>query len=260
VTWSVEALVVVPLLGAGYVLALRRYSAPPWRVACFGAALALLLAAFLTPLETIARHYLLSGHLLQNVVLAEWAPALLVLGLPPALITQSARGRIVHVPTHPLVALPTWLLTYFLWHLPWAYDTALEHSSTLLLAEHLCYLLAGTLLWWPVLQDVPRALAPGTRAAYVFAAFLLASPLGLMLALLPDPVYGFYEHGPGLWGLSPLADQQIAGLTMAAEQAVIFFAVFALFFFRFLSEEERDEAGLSRSGARRGRASPASHR
>jgi putative membrane protein len=242
VTWSAEALALVPVLAAGYVLALPRHPAPPLRVACFGAALALLLTAFLTPLETIARHYLLSGHLLQNVVLAEWAPALIVLGLPPTLAAAATRFGPVRAATHPVVAMPGWLLTYFVWHLPWAYDAALEHPATLLLAEHVSYLLAGTLLWWPVLQSAPRALASGTRAAYVFAAFLLASPLGLLLALLPDPVYSFYADGPGLWGLSPLADQQIAGLTMAAEQAVVFFAVFTLFFFRFLAEEERSSA------------------
>ena len=72
---------------------------------------------------------------------------------------------------------------------------------------------------------------------YVFAAFLLASPLGLLLALIPDPIYDYYARGR-VWGLSRISDQQIAGATMAIEQSVVFFAVFALFFFRFLAEEE----------------------
>jgi cytochrome c oxidase assembly factor CtaG len=76
------------------------------------------------------------------------------------------------------------------------------------------------------------------RAAYVFAAFLFASPVGLLLALLPEPVYDYYEEGGGLGGLSPLTDQQIAGITMATEQAVVFFAVFGWYFFRFLREED----------------------
>ena len=59
-----------------------------------------------------------------------------------------------------------------------------------------------------------------------------------MLALLPNPVYGFYEDTPRLWGLSPLADQQIAGVTMAVEQAIVFFVVFAYYFGRFLREED----------------------
>ena len=78
------------------------------------------------------------------------------------------------------------------------------------------------------------------RAAVLFAAFVLASPLGLLLALLPNPIYDFYEAGFERWDLSALADQQIAGVTMAGEQALVFFAVFAVFFFRFLAAEERD--------------------
>jgi len=100
------------------------------------------------------------------------------------------------------------------------------------------YLLAGLLMWWPLLQDVPRRLASGARSAYAFAAFVLASPLGLLLALLPKPVYAFYEHAqPRVFDLSPLADQEIAGVTMASEQAVILFVVFLYWFRRFLAEE-----------------------
>ena len=38
--------------------------------------------AAVPPLATISNHYLLSAHLLTNVAIAEWAPALLVLGIP----------------------------------------------------------------------------------------------------------------------------------------------------------------------------------
>jgi hypothetical protein len=44
-----------------------------------------------------------------------------------------------------------------------------------------------------------------------------------------------------LWGLSPLEDQQLAGLLMALEQALVFFAVFAFWFARFFAEEDRRE-------------------
>jgi cytochrome c oxidase assembly factor CtaG len=60
----------------------------------------------------------------------------------------------------------------------------------------------------------------------------------LLLALLPEPVYDWYVDGGELWGLSPQVDQQIAGVTMSVEQAIVFFAVFAIYFFRFLAEEE----------------------
>ena len=67
---------------------------------------------------------------------------------------------------------------------------------------------------------------------------MLASPLGLLLALLPKPVYAFYaQRAPRVWGLSALADQEIAGVTMATEQAIVLFVVFAFWFRRFLAEE-----------------------
>jgi cytochrome c oxidase assembly factor CtaG len=197
-----------------------------------------LLVTAVTPLEALSYH-LLSAHLLQNVILAEWAPALLVLGIPPALGARIARLPAVGLLTRPPVALGLWLLTYFLWHLPPAYDTALEHPSTLLHLEHACYLAAGSLLWWPVFQDAPYRLSNAARALYLFLAFVLASPVGLLLALVPEPAYDYYVEGGGLWGLGPHADQQAAGVTMAAEQALVFFAVFAVFFFRFLADEER---------------------
>ena len=235
-----EAVLGVVAMAGAYVLALRRHPAPRWRIACFALGALMLTAISVTPLDSLTFH-LLTMHLLQNVVLAEWAPALLVLALPPTLAARLTRHRAASTLTHPAVALPVWLGTYFLWHLPPAYDIALEHPATLLHLEHACYLAAGVLLWWPVLQDEPHHLPPGARAAYVFGAFVLASPLGLLLALLPDAVYGFYDTGRELWGMSQLTDQQIAGITMATEQALVFFAVLAVFFYRFVQAEEAYE-------------------
>ena len=120
-------------------------------------------------------------------------------------------------------------------------DRRIEPSAARLeRGEYLVRGVAGCLFWWPVAQDEPHALDDGGRALYVFAAFLLASPLGLLLALIPSPVYDYYEQGGSLWGLSVLTDQQIAGVTMAAEQAIVFFAVFTYFLSRFLAAQEAE--------------------
>jgi cytochrome c oxidase assembly factor CtaG len=238
-TWPaawVELTAAVVLIAA-YAWAARRYRASRRHAACFAGAVALLFAVLLTPLGTIALHYHLWAHLVQNVALAEWIPLLLVAAVPPALADTLARYRAVRLLTRPLVALPLWLGSYVVWHIPAAYDTALEHHWLLHL-EHLTYLVAGVLLWWPVLQT---SLPNGAKAAYVFAAFVLASPLGLMLALLPSPVYDFYVEAPRLWGLTPLADQQIAGIAMALTESVVFFVVFTVYLLRFMAEEEIGE-------------------
>ena len=233
-----DELPVVLLLSLVYALAVRRYGASRGRIAAFAAGQILLIAVFVSPIDTLALNYLLSAHLFQNVALAEWAPLLAVAGVSPAMAAVAARLRPVRVVTHPFAALPLWLVTYGVWHIPAVYDGALRNEPLLHL-EHASYFLAGAALWWPVLQDPPHQLSDGARATYLFAAFLLASPVGLLLTLVPDPIYSFYEEAPRVWGVSPLTDQQIAGVVMSGTEAVVFFAAFAVFVLRFLAVEEQ---------------------
>ena len=94
---SFEAVVLVPLLALAYVLWLKPRGA---RAAAAAAAVAMILLAFVTPIQGWATHTFLWAHLLQNVVLAEWAPALLVLAVPPDKL-RSAR-----IPMLPALAAP----------------------------------------------------------------------------------------------------------------------------------------------------------
>ena len=194
------------------------------RLASFVGGVALVLAALLGPLHDL-QFESLTAHLLQNIALAEWAPALIVFGLRPDLGRRLAR----FVPAW--VGLPLWLAVYYVWHAPPLYDAALRNEHTLLHLEHLSYLVAGAALWLPVAH---AAIGDGAKAAYVFGAFLLISPLGLLLALIPEPVYDFYD---GHWGLTALEDQQVGGVTMSSEAAVVFFVALAYYFSRFMSEE-----------------------
>jgi cytochrome c oxidase assembly factor CtaG len=239
-SWDEIAFVVA--LTAAYAVAVARFGASRGRIAAFAGGVLLVLAAVASPVATVALNYLVSAHLLQNVMLAEWAPALLVLGVSPPLARRIAQVPGVAVATYPLVALPLWIAAYAAWHIPAAYDAALDHAP-LLRIQHLTYLTAGCLLWWSVFHDEPHRVSNGGRALYIFAAFLFASPLGLLLALLPSAIYDFYEEAPRLWGLDPATDQQIAGVVMAGSEAIVFFAVFAVFVARWLADEEAGEAG-----------------
>jgi putative membrane protein len=228
---SAEAVGLAPILALAVASFARGRGISHARVVFAAAGVALVFAAFVTELEPLANHTFLWAHLLQNVVLAEWAPALLLLAVPRDLAARAAGFPLFR----PFVALPLWLATYYVWHLPWIYDTALRHPHSLLHAEHVTYLLAGICLWWPVIHGRYSA---GAKAAYLFAAFVLASPLGLLLALIPRAIYSFYADAPRTSGPSPLADQQIAGVTMAAEEALVFFGVFTAFLLRFLADEQ----------------------
>ena len=238
-SWSLawDEVLVSALAAVAYVAAARRFPASGARIGAFAASQLLVVAVFVTPVGTLSLHYLLSAHLFQNVALAEWAPALAVLGLSQGMAAALARSRLVRGLTRPLVALPLWLATYDVWHVPAVYDAALRHRPLLHL-EHGTYFLAGALLWWSVFQREPRRVGAGAKSAYLFGAFVLASPIGLLLALLPSPIYDFYVEAPRLRGLSPLTDQQIAGLIMAGSEAVVLFGVCIYFLLRFLAEEE----------------------
>jgi cytochrome c oxidase assembly factor CtaG len=233
---SAEAIGLAPALAVALAGAALWSRIPRRRLLAGALGVVLVFTAFVTELEPLANHTFLWAHLLQNVVMAEWAPALLVLAVPPSLASRvTDRG-----PLRPLVALPLWLAAYYAWHLPWVYDHALRHPHSLLHVEHLTYLLAGVCVWWPVVHGRHSA---GAKAAYLFAAFILASPLGLLLALIPRAIYPFYVHAPRTWGPSPLADQQIAGVTMAGEEAAVFFGAFTVYLLRFLRDEQA--AGLA---------------
>jgi cytochrome c oxidase assembly factor CtaG len=246
---SAEAVGLAPALALGLMLAGRT---TPWRAARVLAGtlgVGLVAGAFATELEPLANHTFLWAHLLQNVVLAEWAPALLLLALPRSLASRAGGFPLFR----PLVALPLWLGVYYSWHLPWVYDFALRHPHSLLHVEHVSYLAAGICLWWPVVHGSGSA---GVKAAYLFAAFVLASPLGLLMALIPRAIYSFYAHAPRTWGPAPLADQQIAGVTMATEEATVFFGAFTAYLLRFLQDEQvaggAAEANAARRAAARG--------
>ena len=90
-----------------YGLWARRTRPEPWRIGAFGAGCLLLVLTAVTPLDALTYH-LLTAHLLQNVVLAEWAPALLVLGIPPAMAADLARLPGARLVTRAPIALGLW--------------------------------------------------------------------------------------------------------------------------------------------------------
>ena len=126
----------------------------------FGVGLALVVVPVNSPLETIATERLLLVHLLQNVMLSDWAPPLLILGLTPAMraVARAVGGRPFAALTRPVVSLPVWLVGWYAIHWGVFYDFALRHPMALNV-EHLILVGIGLLFWWPVLADAPRRLA-----------------------------------------------------------------------------------------------------
>jgi putative membrane protein len=229
--------------GALYVWAARRDPPGRWRAISFGTGLFLVAASLNSPLETIAAHYLLLMHLLQNALIADVAPPLLVLGLTLAMQAGIARlgGRPLEVVTQPKVALPVWLAAWYGTHAAGFYDWALR-SGWALNIEHGILIVAGLLFWWPLLAG---RLSPPAALAYLGAGFATSVFLGLALIFSSRPFYSFYEDAPRLWGFSASRDQNLGGVLMNSEQTIVFLVAIGWFLWRLLEEEHERGSELS---------------
>ena len=234
---------------AGAVLywrAAREERLPRWRAAVFAFGLVLIAGALNSPLETIAAHYLLLIHLLQNVMIADWAPPLLILGLTPRMRTELAHlgGSAFAWIVRPQIALPVWLVAWYGIHLAGFYDFALR-NPWMLNIEHLVLVAVGLLFWWPVLSGQPVDVSVPLKIGYLGAAFVGSVFLGLALTFSDTPFYDFYVEAPRLWGLSAAKDQNFGGILMNAEQSAVFLAAILYFVLRLIPEEERSSTSAS---------------
>ncbi len=224
-----------------YIRAARGASPGAARTLTFTLGLALVAVPVNSPLETLSAHYLLLMHLLQNALIADWGPPLVILGLTPEMRRRvaAAGGRPLAALTRPAVALPLWLAVWYGVHVPFFYDWALRSGWPLEL-EHFLLVAAGFLFWWPVFA-VPRRIEPLGVLAYLGIGFITAPWLSLAYIFSTRAFYSFYVTAPRLWGISPIRDQNLAGILMNAEQTSIFFAAFAWQLLRVLAEEEDEQ-------------------
>ncbi len=232
-------LVLAAAAAVAYARVARHDRPARWRVWCFGLGLFLVAASLNSPLETIAAHRLLLVHLLQNALIADIAPLLILLGLTPAMIASLNRHGARHIRAR--YALPAWLIAWYGTHLAGFYNWALE-SGWALNIEHGLLILGGLLFWWPI---VSGRLSTPAALAYLGAGFVASSFLGLALIFSSRPFYSFYVHAPRLWGLSPAHDQNLGGILMNAEQTLVFLLAIGWYIWRLLEEEHVSGAGES---------------
>ena len=222
-----------------YVRAARHDRPPPWKAASFVVGLLLVAVSLNSPLETIAAHRLLLVHLLQNALIADIAPLLVLLGLTPGMIAWLNRHGARHIRAR--YALPAWLIAWYGTHLAGFYNWALE-SGWALNIEHAVLILGGLLFWWPIASG---RLSTPAGLAYLGAGFVASSFLGLALIFSSRPFYSFYVDAPRLWGLSAARDQNLGGILMNAEQTLVFLIVIGWYIWRLLEEEHVSGAGES---------------
>lgn len=256
--WEPPVLLGLAVAGLGYGLgALRLWRRAgwgrglgSWRAAAGGAGLLALFAALVSPLDTAAGA-LFAAHMAQHLLLVLVAAPLLVLGLPVpvglwalplAWRKMAARAwrragwlRALWLElTRPAVAWSAATLAFWLWHLPALYQAALRDPLWHGL-EHLSLFGSAWLFWWALLGPrAARRLPRGAAVLYLFASSLQGSVLGALLTFSARPWYGDYAARTALFGLTPLQDQQLAGLIMWLPAGLIYTVLAAGFFLAWL--------------------------
>jgi cytochrome c oxidase assembly factor CtaG len=227
-SWEPFYLAVAALLAVAYVRARPRGR---WRIASFATGVFLMAAPLNSPMETIAAKRLLLIHLIQNALIADIAPILILLGLTPAMKQWIERRGGARVRAR--WAIVAWLVAWYGTHLAGFYDWALREGWALNV-EHGLLIVGGFLFWWPIVSGrlpVPLALA------YLGAGFVASSFLGLAFIFSSHPFYSFYAHAPRLWGFSATRDQNLGGIAMNGEQTLVFLVAIGYYVSQLLKEE-----------------------
>jgi cytochrome c oxidase assembly factor CtaG len=227
-SWEPAFIVLAVLAAIAYAR-----SNPPrgWRLASFAAGLFLVAAPLNSPMETIAAHRLLLIHLVQNALIADIAPLLVLVGLTPAMKAWLERHGARRIRAR--WAILAWLVAWYGTHLAGFYNWALDTGWALNI-EHAILIAGGLLFWWPLVAG--RLEAPAALA-YLGAAFVASSFLGLAFIFSSHPFYSFYERQPRLWGFSATRDQNLGGIAMNGEQTFVFLAAIGYYVSRLLTEE-----------------------
>jgi cytochrome c oxidase assembly factor CtaG len=236
--WTFDPWIVLPLLaaallfGIGFARLRRRSRAAALRhrqAACYGAGWLLLAAALVSPLHAAGERSF-AAHMLEHEILMLAAAPLLVLGrplgvfvwaLPPSLRRlcgrlerQSAFAAAWRALTHPLTATALQAAALWVWHAPAPFDLALRHPGWHVV-QHLTFLLTALLFWNAVLDPYRAAARPALAAGCLFATTLIGGALGALMAFSWSPWYPAYAAlGLTPLGLTPVEDQQLAGLLM----------------------------------------------
>ena len=204
------------------------------RLALFAAGVSLAVLPVLSPLDAIADEYLLSGHMLEHLLLGDAGVALAIVAvrgplvfflLPPFLLRPLARLAWLRTGLRallrPRVALAAWAVVMAVWHVPALYDYALTHRAVHDV-QHASFVVAGTLIWIQLVDPARRAtLSVARRIGFAAVVFAFGQVLSDVLIFSFHPLYPAYAaQDERLLGLSPLLDQQLAGVVMMVEQAL----------------------------------------
>lgn len=268
--WLITAACLVSVLVYLWGLrALRRTRPefPAGRAWSFVAGTFVLWIALGSPLEELA-DTVLTAHMIEHLLLMAAVPPLVLAGWPTVPMLRGLPANLRRVTFAPLLRwrwlrrveglltapLFAWLamdLTLLLWHIPGAYDYALQHEYVHDF-EHVCFLCSSLLFWWVLLRPWPSRLpSMGWFALlYLVTADFVNTLLSALLAFAGRPVYGYYlDHGNSL-DLDPLTDQTVGASIMWVFGSIAFLLPAMILLARLLQGDEGSHSPLQYSRQR----------
>jgi putative membrane protein len=209
----------------------RRAQFSDERLVSFLCGLLLLWIVIASPMDGFA-DALLTAHMIEHLLLMSAIPMLLLYGLPVVPLLRGLPRPVLHWVVGPLVrvtalrSVAEWLVTppvawlgmnvaYLAWHVPAAYNYALENEMVHGV-EHLCFLFTSLLFWWYIFRPWPAKQRPDDWGMLVYLALgdVVMTMLSAFLAFCERPVYSYYVQHPNPLGISVLDDQVLGAVVM----------------------------------------------
>ena len=239
--YSLDAWILVPLATISILYAIGTYrlnarDAPrAWRQhLLFWGGVVLTAVILLGPLHGLGEQSL-TFHMVEHELLMVVAAPLLVLAKPVGTIIWSFPrlgrkivGGVMVQPlirkvwdwaTHGTVATVTHGLAIWIWHIPFLFNSALANIAMHRL-QHLSFFGTAIIFWWALI----RKSEPGGAAWHLFVTMVHMSLLGALMALAPRVLYQTEALELAKMGLTPLMDQQLAGIIMWIPAGLIYAA------------------------------------
>lgn len=223
-----------------------------WEVWAFGAGWLTLVLSLISPLHALGDS-LFSAHMGQHELMMAVAAPLIVLGRPllvflwaiPIGSRRMIGGWSSTAPirtgwralSRPSVAWLIHAAAIWGWHLPGPYQLSLR-SELAHTAQHATFVLTGLLFWW-ALVDGQRRARYGAAVLYLFTTAIHTGALGALLTFARDPWYPAYADTAPAWGMSPLQDQQLAGVVMWIPAGLSYLLAGLFLFNLWLRESDR---------------------
>lgn len=159
--------------------------------------------------------YRVAHHLVLALVLAP----MLVAALKPAFERQSLSLR---------AATGLQIVVFWIWHVPPAYEIAMRNDAMFWLMQ--LSITASAAAWWIAIRRTNAIAA----AASLLSTMVAMGLLGALIVFAGRPLYAPHWGTAGAWGVTPVEDQQIAGLLMWVAAGGVYLVLAAVLLYRAL--------------------------